>query len=76
MHGLREYTSRARACRNTHAANEHVAGMRPRASTSRIARRERMRRCEARRAARLTDRDCAHLDMRDERYAQRARMTP
>ncbi|MBM5591225.1 hypothetical protein GSH10_11535 [Burkholderia pseudomallei] len=30
----------------------------------------------ARRAARLTDRDCAHLDMRDERYARRARMTP
>ncbi|QBI45855.1 hypothetical protein EXY72_04260 [Burkholderia pseudomallei] len=76
MHGLREYTSRAarmsqhacreRACCRHAATGEHVADRR----------RERMRRCEARRAARLTDRDCAHLDMRDERYAQRARMTP
>ncbi|KIX34684.1 hypothetical protein SZ28_29660 [Burkholderia pseudomallei] len=61
-----QHACRERACCRHAATGEHVADRR----------RERMRRCEARRAARLTDRDCAHLDMRDERYAQRARMTP
>ncbi|KIX52329.1 hypothetical protein SZ29_28840 [Burkholderia pseudomallei] len=76
------------ACGNTHRAHAHVATRMPRTSMLPACGHGRARRgsqdasaCAAaergaRRAARLTDRDCAHLDMRDERYAQRARMTP